>query len=79
MFCVERKWSIYSSVGLPFFRLRWTANLSARPFSIVVEPNNPRKTMASNKAAWLDGKKHKLRIGDAEMPKPGPDDIVVKY
>lgn len=35
-------------------------------------------TMASNKAAYLDEAGKHLRVGDADMPKPGPDDIVVK-
>jgi len=34
--------------------------------------------MASNQAAWLDGKDKKLRVGDAELPKAGSDDIVIK-
>lgn len=35
--------------------------------------------MTSNKTAWLDGAGKPLRIADSEIPKPGPDDIVVKY
>lgn len=34
--------------------------------------------MASNQAAWLDEGGKKLRVGSAEMPKPGADDIVIK-
>ena len=31
-----------------------------------------------NQAAWLDGKGQKLRVGDAAMPKPEADEIVVQ-
>ncbi|EMC93484.1 hypothetical protein BAUCODRAFT_125342 [Baudoinia panamericana UAMH 10762] len=34
--------------------------------------------MASNQGAWLDGKGHKLRVAEADMPKAGPDHIVVR-
>ncbi|TKA68533.1 hypothetical protein B0A49_13457 [Cryomyces minteri] len=34
--------------------------------------------MAGNQAAWLDGKGEKLRVGPAEMPKPGPDEVVIR-
>lgn len=34
--------------------------------------------MASNRAAWLDEKNSKLRVGDAPMPQPGPEEIVIK-
>ena len=34
--------------------------------------------MLSNKAAWLDAKDTKLRIGDAPVPQPGPDEIIIK-
>jgi D-arabinose 1-dehydrogenase-like Zn-dependent alcohol dehydrogenase len=34
--------------------------------------------MAYNKAAWLDEAGKPLRVAEADMPKPGPDDIVVK-
>ncbi|TKA80128.1 hypothetical protein B0A55_03318 [Friedmanniomyces simplex] len=34
--------------------------------------------MTTNQAAWLDGKDQKLRISEAEMPKPGSDEIVIK-
>ena len=34
--------------------------------------------MAGNQAAWLDGKEKKLRVGSAELPKPGSDDIIVR-
>ncbi|KAK4499172.1 hypothetical protein PRZ48_009685 [Zasmidium cellare] len=32
----------------------------------------------SNQAAWLDGKAQKLRVAPADIPKPGPDDVVIK-
>ena len=35
-------------------------------------------SMASNKAAYLDEAGKPLRVGDADMPKAGPDDIVMK-
>ncbi|KAE9380901.1 GroES-like protein [Stipitochalara longipes BDJ] len=31
-----------------------------------------------NQAAWLDGQGAKLRVDNAEMPTPGPDEVVVK-
>jgi len=31
-----------------------------------------------NQAAWLDGEGAKLRVDNAEMPTPGPDEVVVK-
>lgn len=34
--------------------------------------------MASNQAAWLDGKDVRLAIRAADMPKPGPHEVVVK-
>lgn len=35
--------------------------------------------MASNQAAWLDGKDaHPLGVRAAEMPKPGPHEVVVR-
>lgn len=35
--------------------------------------------MASNQAAWLEGKDaHPLAIRTADMPKPGPLEVVVK-
>ena len=34
--------------------------------------------MASNQAAWLDGAGKQLRIAEAPMPKPGPDQVVIK-
>ncbi|KAG6363871.1 hypothetical protein INS49_008974 [Diaporthe citri] len=34
--------------------------------------------MASNQAAWLEGKDAPLAIGAADMPKPGPSEVVVK-
>ncbi|KAK5111694.1 hypothetical protein LTR62_004800 [Meristemomyces frigidus] len=34
--------------------------------------------MPTNQAAWLDGKAEKLRVAEAEMPKAGDDDIVIK-
>lgn len=35
--------------------------------------------MASNQAAWLEGKDaHPLAIGAADMPKPGPLEVVIK-
>ncbi|KAH9833623.1 oxidoreductase [Teratosphaeria destructans] len=34
--------------------------------------------MSSNQAAYLDGKDKKLRVGDATMPKPEAEEIVVK-
>jgi len=35
-------------------------------------------TTAANTAAWLDGKDARLRVAEADMPKPGNDEIVVK-
>ncbi|KAF2165501.1 hypothetical protein M409DRAFT_24353 [Zasmidium cellare ATCC 36951] len=32
----------------------------------------------SNQAAWIDGKAQKLRVASADLPKPGPDDVVIK-
>ena len=34
--------------------------------------------MATNKAAWLDEKDTPFRVGEAPMPDPGPDEIVIK-
>jgi len=34
--------------------------------------------MAQNTAAWLDGKESKLRVAEAEMPKPGEDEVLIK-
>ncbi len=34
--------------------------------------------MATNRAAWLDGAAKKLRIDEADMPKPESDEIVIK-
>ena len=34
--------------------------------------------MASNQAAWLDGKESPLRVGEAEMPKAAPDRVVIR-
>lgn len=34
--------------------------------------------MASNQAAWLDGKGSRLRVGDAPIPKPTPDNVIIK-
>lgn len=35
--------------------------------------------MASNQAAWLDGKDvHPLSVRAADMPKPGPLEVIVK-
>lgn len=34
--------------------------------------------MSSNQAAWLDGAGKKLRVAEAELPKPGADDIVIR-
>ncbi len=34
--------------------------------------------MASNQAAWLDGKGEQLRVADASMPKAEADSIVIK-
>ena len=34
--------------------------------------------MASNQAAWLDGKGAQLRVAESAMPKPGADEVVIK-
>lgn len=34
--------------------------------------------MASNQAAFLDGKGEKLRVGDIELPKPDANEVVIK-
>ncbi len=34
--------------------------------------------MATNRAAWLDGAAKKLRIDEADMPKPESDEVVIK-
>lgn len=34
--------------------------------------------MASNQAAWVDGKDNPLVVRGADMPQPGADEIVVK-
>lgn len=34
--------------------------------------------MSQNQAAWLDAQRLPLRIGEAPVPTPGPDEIVVK-
>ena len=50
-------------------------------FRSIVSNFNRQKAnlaMASNKAAYLDEAGKPLRVGGADMPKPGPDDIVVK-
>lgn len=42
------------------------------------QPEKINIKMATNRAAYLDEAGKLLRVGDAQMPKPGPDDIVVK-
>lgn len=34
--------------------------------------------MATNQAAWIDGANKPLAVRSANMPEPGPDEIVVK-
>ena len=34
--------------------------------------------MASNQAAWLDGKGSPFRVGEAPMPKAGADNVVIR-
>ena len=34
--------------------------------------------MATNRAAWLDGKAQALRIAPADMPSPGPEEVVIR-
>lgn len=35
-------------------------------------------TTAQNRAAWLDKPDTPLRVGDAEMPVPEPDEVLIK-
>lgn len=34
--------------------------------------------MATNQAAWIDGADKPLAVRDANMPQPGPEEIVIK-
>lgn len=34
--------------------------------------------MATNQAAWLDAAATPFRIGESPIPKPGPDEVVIK-
>lgn len=34
--------------------------------------------MTSNSAAWIEAKAHPFKVYEAPMPKPGPDEVVVK-
>lgn len=34
--------------------------------------------MAKNQAAWIDGEHKPLVVRDADLPRPGPEEIVVK-
>ena len=34
--------------------------------------------MAGNQAAWIDRQHAKLRVGPADMPKAGADDVVIR-
>lgn len=49
-----------------------------RPLATIKHLLHSTSRMASNKAAFFDKTGIPLRIGDAPIPQPGPDDIVVK-